>query len=146
VEPETVELASTAATTIVALLATDAWGQVKEKVGALWRRFVPEQADAVEAELSGGHEEAGTAAEPVARALELYWESRLLRLLAADVAVAAELRRVLGDLESADQHRNVTIRQRAKASGQSTVVQVAGDATISSPVSERPGPRRRGPQ
>jgi len=125
-------LASSAAVTITNLLATDAWEQVKEKIVGLWRRFRPEQADAIEAELTRGHLEIGSAGETVALAITKDWESWLLRLLAADASVAAELSRVvdeLGPLKTGQQVRR-SVRQSAKASGRSTVIQVGGDATI----------------
>jgi hypothetical protein len=114
------------------LLATDAWEQVKEKLVMLWRRFRPEQADAIEAELTQRHLEIESADETVALAITKDLESRLLRLLAANVTVAAELRRVvdeLGSLKATQQVRG-SVRQSAKATGRSTVIQVGGDATI----------------
>jgi hypothetical protein len=131
VEPEAVELASAAATTLVTLLATDAWGQVKDGFGALWRRFRPEEAAGVEADLTAGHAEALAGDGVVLRALALSWESRLLRLMAADADAVADLRRVVTDL--AGRHGNITIRQRANATDHSTVIQVAGDARIGEP-------------
>jgi hypothetical protein len=124
-----ISLAAAAATTIVNLLATDAWGKAKEKVGALWRRFHPEQADAVEAELAQAHDEVRGGDETAVRAQALYWESRLLRLMSADAAVAAELARVVDELR-ADSPSTYTVSQRAKATGRSTVIQVGRDAQI----------------
>lgn len=125
-----VSLAAAAATTIVNLLATDAWGTVKEKIGALWRRFRPEQADAVEAELADAHAEVTEADETTVRAQALYWESRLLRLLAADQGVAAELARVIDDLKATAGPVNYTVSQQAKAADHSTIIQVGRDAQI----------------
>jgi hypothetical protein len=104
VEPETVALASTAATTLVTLLATDAWGQVKEKVGALWGRFRPDEAEAVEAELTAAREEVTTADEVALRVLRLHWESRLLRLAAADADAHAELKELVAQLQTSRKH------------------------------------------
>jgi hypothetical protein len=131
-DTELAVLVSSAATTIVTLMATDAWDQVKAKVGALWRRFRPEQADAIEAELTRGHLEIGSADETVALAITRDWESRLLRLLAADADVAAELRHVVDELVALREGRQVrgSVRQSAKASGGSTVIQVGGDGTM----------------
>jgi hypothetical protein len=89
-------LASSAATAIVGLIATDAWGQAKEKVTALWRHFQPAQADAIEFDLDRARRERAGASEAVALAISGEWESRLLRLLAVDTAVAAELNLVIG--------------------------------------------------
>jgi hypothetical protein len=128
---ELAALAGSAATTIVTLLATDAWGEVKEKIGGLWRRFRPEFADDAEQELDRVHAEIATADETVALAITREWESRLLRLLAADADAAAELSRVLVKLsQSHVAQRGGAVRQTAKASGHSTVIQVGGDAAI----------------
>lgn len=131
-DAELTVLASSAATTIVTLLSTDAWDQVKAKVGALWRRFRPEQVEAIEEELVRGHLEIGNADETVALAITKDWESRLLRLLAADAAVAAELSHVIDELAPLSETRQVrgSVWQSAKASGRSTVIQVGGDATL----------------
>lgn len=126
-----VSLAGVAATTIVTLLATDAWGTVKKEIGALWRRFRPHEADLVEAELAQAHEEAAAPDTAITRAQTLYWESRLLRLLSADNAVAAELLRIVDELK-ARENGPVTgsVRQYASASEHSTVVQVGGNARL----------------
>ena len=131
-DAELAVVASSAATTIVTLMATDAWGQVKEKVGALWRRFRPEQADAVEAELDRARLEIAAADETVGLAISREWESRLLRLLAADAEVAAELSRVVAELRQIPAGKSVRgdVRQSATASRQSTVIQIGGDGTI----------------
>jgi hypothetical protein len=128
---ELAALAGSAATTIVTLLATDAWGEVREKIGGLWRRFRPESADAAEQELDRAHAEIAIADQTVALAITREWESRLLRLLAADADAASELGRILADLsESRPAQRRGAVRQTAKASGHSTVIQVGGDAAI----------------
>jgi hypothetical protein len=139
-------LAASAAATIVNLMATDAWGQVKEKVGALWRRFRPDQADAVAVELDRARDEVIGADETSARALTLYWESQLLRLLSADGAAAEELARVLTELTAGGTPQNSTVRQQAKATGRSVVIQVGGSASIGelplTPDTSKPGTDR----
>jgi hypothetical protein len=124
-DTESVALASTAAATIVTLLTTDAWTQVKKEVAGLWRRFRPEHAAAVEDDLSAARQEALAAAaagdEAVPRALATEWESRLRRLLAAEPAAASELAQVVATLTSIKQHENVMITQKANASDQSQV-------------------------
>jgi hypothetical protein len=128
---ELAALAASAATTIVTLLATDAWGEVKEMVGGLWRRFRPELAHDVEQELDRARAETVTADETVVLAFIREWESRLLRLLAADTDAAAELSRILAELSrSRMAQQRGAVRQTAKASGRSTVIQVGGDAAI----------------
>jgi hypothetical protein len=131
-DSELAVIASSGATTIVNLLATDAWHQVKDKVGALWRRFRPEQADAIESELDQARLEITSTDETVALAVTREWESRLLRLLAADSEAITELGRVVSELRqiSADAQARGDVRQHAKASGQSTIIQIGGDGTI----------------
>jgi hypothetical protein len=128
-DAELATLASSAATTIVTLLTTDAWGQVKQKMTVLWRRFKPDQADDLEAEFARDRLEIQRADATVARAITLDWESRLLRLLAADAAVAGELSRVVAELSQlpAAQQVRGAVSQHAEATRNSTVIQVAGD-------------------
>ena len=51
-DAELVTLASTAASTIVTLLATDAWEKARSAVGTFWQRMHPASARAIEAELT----------------------------------------------------------------------------------------------
>lgn len=51
---ESLALASTAATTLVTLLTTDAWAKAKQEMASLWQRFRPEHADVVAAEIAAG--------------------------------------------------------------------------------------------
>lgn len=124
---ESAALASTAATTLVALLTTDAWKRATSEIVALWRRFRPAHADAVEADLTQAHDEAVAGDEAVARTLTAEWESRLGRLIAADSEAVAELRLLTDRLV---EQRPTTITQKAKASGHGTVIQVGRDARI----------------
>lgn len=97
------ELAGTAGSTIVTLLATDAWEKTKTAVGGLWKRVHPGRAGAVEADLVEARTEvlaaraAGDA--QTERDLTAEWQGRIRRLLAADSGVAAELRQVLVSLD-----------------------------------------------
>ena len=113
----------------------------------MWRRFRPEQADAVESDLNRARLEIAGADETVALAISREWESRLLRLLAADSAVAAELSLVVAELRQipAGAQARGDVRQSAKASGQSTVIQIGGDGTIGGlpPVRQRQAPGRK---
>jgi hypothetical protein len=131
VDAESAALASTAAATVVTLLTTDAWGQVKKEMGGLWRRFRPDRADAAEADLIESRQEALAGDEAVARRLVAEWESRLRRLLAADSAVADELARVIGTLVGdLPDGGGTTVIQHANAAGHGTVVQAGRDARI----------------
>jgi len=85
-------LAATAATTLVASLATDGWERAKSAMGGLWRRVYPDRADAVEADLVDIRAEvlAARAAgdEQAEQVLADEWRSRLRRLLASDPRLA----------------------------------------------------------
>ena len=126
------ELAGSAATTIVTLLATDAWGQVKEKIGALWHQFRPEQADDIETALDNGHLEVQNADATVALAITRDWESRLLRLLAVNSAVAADLARAVTELNQiqAGKPEHSSIRLNVTATDHSTAIVGGRDVTI----------------
>jgi hypothetical protein len=129
---------------MVTLLTTDAWAKAKEEVGALWRRFRPEHAEVVEAELVEARHQAVAGGEAALGALTAEWESRLARLLAADAAAAGDLARVAGTLATmlAGQDKKVTITQHVNASGHASVIQVAGDAEIGTARRDaRPGTR-----
>lgn len=128
-DAELVTLASTAAATAVTLATTDVWGQAKHKLVALWRRFRPDQADTILAELDQGQHDLETGDPAITRAVTLDWEARLLRLLAADAAVAAELGRAVAELRelSAPAPARRDIRQEAHADHHSTVIQIGGD-------------------
>jgi hypothetical protein len=128
---EIVSLASSAAATVVTLLATDAWTQVRAEVGALWRRLRPgpdaQDAEAVvtrdRAEIAGS-----AGGEGPGRALRAEWEARFLRLVGADPSAAAELARMAGRLGGLQGGREGTVRQEATASGHGIVVQAGRDA------------------
>ena len=67
-DTELAALAASSATTIVTLLTTDAWDQVKQKMTALWRRFKPDQADTIGVELARSRLEIQNADAATARA------------------------------------------------------------------------------
>jgi len=133
-------LASTAGTTVVTLLATDAWQRAKAGMGALWRRVYPDRAQVIEAELVEAREEvvAARAAgdDAVEQALVGEWQGRLRRLLAAHPDLAVELRRLLDEelapaLPAGGQSWTGDVDMRAEASGHGRVYQVGqGEMTI----------------
>ncbi|MEU7663755.1 hypothetical protein [Streptomyces lincolnensis] len=53
-DPQLVQFAQTAGTTVVALMATEAWSATHDRVVALWRRFRPAGVENVEAALQIG--------------------------------------------------------------------------------------------
>jgi hypothetical protein len=104
-DPELTALTSTAATTVVQLLATAAWEQVKTAVGGLWQRVHPERAETVQAELEDSRAEVLAAREvgdeQVEQTLVGEWQGRLRRLVAADPQLVNDLRCVVAELRAA---------------------------------------------
>ncbi|OKJ14058.1 hypothetical protein [Kitasatospora sp. CB01950] len=98
----TAVLAGQAATTVVTLLATDAWEGAKTAVAGAWRRLRPERAESIEQELDDTREDVlraradGTEDETLT-ALAGDWERRFRRLIGDNPALAAEIRRVLDE-------------------------------------------------
>ena len=94
-------LAATAATTLVALLATDRWEKIRVGLGALWRTAHPERADTIEAELIEARGElvaAGTVYDQrIKRKLVDEWESRLIDCWTSIPELAVQLRQLLDD-------------------------------------------------
>jgi hypothetical protein len=138
VDPELTALASTAATTVVQLLATAAWEQAASAVGRLWRRVHPERAETVQAELEESRTEVLAARqagdEQVEQALVGEWQGRLRRLVAADPQLEDELRQVVAELRSVladtDPPQNTTITMQATTFGKSRVNQAGRDLHI----------------
>jgi hypothetical protein len=134
VEPETAALASTAGTTVVTLMATDAWERTRDAIAALWRRAHPERADTVTAELDATREDLATAEsrgdEGVAQELQEEWRGRIRRLLTARPEAAEDLRRLLDDLAPGEAPAR-TVTQQATASGHARIYQAGRDQHIS---------------
>lgn len=132
-EPETLLLAQSAGVTLVTLMTTDAWHRTREGIAQLWRRAQPHRAEAVVAELDVTREDALAAAEArdeeTLGELGLEWQGRLRRLLTAQPDAAADLRRLLDELEpSASTGPAVkVINQHATASGRARVYQAGRD-------------------
>ena len=137
-DPELTALTSTAATTVVQLLATAAWEQAKSAVGELWRKAHPDRAETVQAELEESRTEVLAARqvgdEQVEQALVSEWHGRLRRLVAADLQLADELRRVVAELSSAlayaDSPQGATITMQATTFGKSRVNQAGRDLHV----------------
>jgi hypothetical protein len=135
VDPELTVLTSTAATTVVKLLATAVWERAMGAVGGLWRRVHPERVETVQAELAEGRAEVLAARQVgVEQALVGEWQGRLRRLLAADPQLADELRGMVGELRLAlaevDAPQGTTITMRATAFGTSRVNQAGRDLYV----------------
>ncbi|MFH9174364.1 hypothetical protein [Streptomyces albogriseolus] len=132
-DAEVALLAQSAGSTLVALMATDAWHQVRDGITQLWRRTQPERAETVAAELEAGREDVLTAAaaddQETMEELRLQWQGMVRRLLVAQPAAIEELRALLDRLDpGGSAARQVT--QRATASGQARVYQAGRDQHI----------------
>ncbi len=104
-EAELASLAVSGATTLVGLMAGDAWAAVKSRCGALFGRGRPEQAELVEGELEESRRELAAARgdgdESAAADIEAMWRLRLRRLLQEDPAAADALRALIAEAASA---------------------------------------------
>lgn len=100
-EPELAALAASGATTLVGLMASDAWEQLKTKVASVLGRGGAEPDPAVERELADSHSELLAARdsgdEAVVADLQAMWRLRLRRLLQEDPVFAGELRKLIAD-------------------------------------------------
>lgn len=134
--PEIADLARTAGTTVVTLMAGQAWESARAGVVALWQRFQPARAEAVGAELDATREDLLLAREsddPDTEAeLTAEWQARVRRLLLARPEVAEELRRILAELNPPlpEAQPSVEVRLRAEASGNGRVYQAGRDQHI----------------
>ena len=94
-EPELTALAASGATTLVTLMATDAWTRVRDRVARLLGRpSAAEDLEAYRSELAAAHDDGDTEA---AADVEAQWRRELRRVLAEDPAAAAELRAILAE-------------------------------------------------
>jgi hypothetical protein len=135
---ELTELASTAATTVVNLLATAGWEQAKAAVTRLWRRAHPERVETVQAELAESRTEVLAARQNGDEQAEVElvgeWSGRLRRLVTTDPALADELRQLVAQLSAVladvDPARGATITMQATTFGHSRVNQAGRDLHI----------------
>lgn len=132
-DAEVALLAQSAGTTLVALMATDAWQHVRDGITRLWRRTQPERADTVAAELEAGREDVlaaiATDDQETLDELRLQWQGSVRRLLVARPAAVEELRALLDQLDP-DGSAARQITQHATASGQGRVYQAGRDQHI----------------
>ena len=101
-EAELAALASSGATTLVGLMASDAWAQVSRRLAAFFGRSGD---DGAEEELRLSQEELLAASadddEGAVADVEAVWRARMRQLLRADPSAAAELRALLDELAPA---------------------------------------------
>lgn len=132
-DPEVTALAQSAGSTLVTLMATDAWQRTRDGLAQLWRRMQPERAEIVAAELEAGREDALAAMvandQETLNELRLQWQGLVRRLIVARPAAAGELRALLAELDpGGSAARSVT--QHATASGHARVYQAGRDQHI----------------
>ncbi|MFE3657317.1 hypothetical protein [Streptomyces sp. NPDC059165] len=132
-DAEVALLAQSVGTTLVALMATDAWQHMRDGITRLWRRTQPERADTVAAELEAGREDVlaaiATDDQETLDELRLQWQGSVRRLLVARPAAVEELRALLDQLDP-DGSAARQITQHATASGQGRVYQAGRDQHI----------------
>ena len=132
-DAEVALLAQSAGTTLVALMATDAWHRARDGITQLWRRTQPERDESVAAELEAGREDVLAAAaaddQQTLEELRLQWQGAVRRLLVARPDAVAERRALLDQLDP-DGSVARQITQHATASGQARVYQAGRDQHI----------------
>ena len=132
-DAEVALLAQSAGTTLVALMATDAWHRARDGITQLWRRTQPERAETVAAAASTSSRPASNSAaaddQQTLEELRLQWQGAVRRLLVARPAAVAELRALLDQLDP-DGSVARQITQHATASGQARVYQAGRDQHI----------------
>lgn len=133
VDPELAALAQSAGTTVVTLVATDAWHRTRDGLARLWRRAQPERADTVTAELEVCRADvlAAVAAgdQETLGELASQWQGLMRRLLLAHPEAAAGLRALLAELDPEGTAAQ-RFTQRATASGQARIYQAGRDQHI----------------
>lgn len=130
---ELVALAQSAGTTLVGLMATDAWERTRDGIVALWQRARPERADAVAAELGNTREDLAADTDTEGE-LAAEWQGRIRRLLIDQPQVAEELQRLLDELSpSTSPTAAASVTQHASATGHSRVYQAGRDLHIAEP-------------
>ncbi|MEU1439743.1 hypothetical protein [Streptomyces mirabilis] len=135
-DPQVAGLAGTAGTTIVTLMATDAWQRTRDGVTAIWRRVHPERVEVVAGELDltreqilAARNDGDTETEDELRA---EWQGRVRRLLLADPGVVDDLRALLDELspEYSTSGEIYNVQMHARATGNGRVYQAGRDQHI----------------
>lgn len=133
-DPELASLTQNAGTTVVALMATEAWQAARARVMDLWRRVQPGRADATAAQLDASREDVLTAVpaddQESLGELRAQWQGLFRRLLAAHPEAAGELRALLDELRPPDSPATPATAQHATASGRARIYQAGRDQHI----------------
>jgi hypothetical protein len=133
-ETELTLLAQNAGTTLVTLMATDAWQRMNEGITQLWRRIQPQRAETIAAELAADREEALAAVEAgdeeTLHELRAQWQGRLRRFLVAQPSALEDVRCLLDEFTPPGAPAAGNIVQRASASGRARIYQAGRDQYI----------------
>ncbi|MFD5563109.1 MULTISPECIES: hypothetical protein [Kitasatospora] len=108
---ELAELAASGATALVGAVATDLWGQVRDRVGRLLTRGRESRVEAARIELAYAEvldaEENGR--PEIRETVRQDWEHRLLTVLREDPTAVAELRALLDEIAPQGDGRRVEV-------------------------------------
>lgn len=133
-DAELASLTQNAGTTVVALMATEAWQAARDHVMDLWRRVQPGRAEATAAQLDASHEDALTAVpaddQQTLGELRAQWQGLFRRLLVTHPEAAGELRALLDELQPPDSPIPPATAQHATASGRARIYQAGRDQRI----------------
>lgn len=140
-DAELAALTTVAATTIVKLLATQAWQATRDGVAGLWHKVHPDKASRVARDLHEGRDQLLQASgqgdsTAVEAALTDEWRGRLTTLVTLTPALAADLHELLDTqlkpaLDETRPRTAESIQLSATASDHSTVIQAGHSVTIS---------------
>ncbi|MGW2919850.1 hypothetical protein ACWDBF_18605 [Streptomyces angustmyceticus] len=133
-DPELTVFTQAAGTTLVTLMATDAWQHTRDGLTRLWQRLQPDRAHIVSDELDASREEVlrahSAADQEMLSELRLQWQGYLRRLLLAQPAAVEELRRLFDEAGSEAAVHASRITQHGTASGRARVYQAGRDVHI----------------
>ncbi|MFF1730755.1 hypothetical protein [Streptomyces sp. NPDC058247] len=133
-EAQLLELARAAGTTMVTLMATDAWQRSRDGFAALWRRAGGARPEAIEDELAATRDDLLLARQSddadAEQELIGEWSGRVRRLLRDHPEIAEELRVVLNELDPEGADRPATVNMRAEARDSARVYQAGRDQHI----------------
>ncbi|GAA4603433.1 hypothetical protein BJY16_004613 [Actinoplanes octamycinicus] len=128
-------LATSAATTIVGLMATDAWRQARSLLAGVWRRNLPDQAGRLEQDLDGADRIVAVArqggADAVEDAVRTDWRRRITDFLAENPDARDDLREALRQMpEPPRQESNRTTFMYSRVQDFGRNYQTAGNMEI----------------
>ncbi|MFE1766131.1 hypothetical protein ACFW81_18200 [Streptomyces angustmyceticus] len=133
-DPELTVFTQAAGTTLVTLMATDAWQHTRDGLTRLWQRLQPDRAHIVSDELDASREEVlrahSAADQEMLSELRLQWQGYLRRLLLAQPEAVEELRRLLDEAGPEAAVHASRITQHGTASGRARVYQAGRDVHI----------------